>query len=197
MTSRNLRLNGLGTKETLWNKIMKEVGLKRYAGPFRQIPFKNYIQSPIGLVPKDNGKSVRLIFHLSHPRSEGMSVNANTPKEKSTVVYLDFSKAIELCLKAGKACKMSKSDFSLAFRHLGIRPEDWKYLIMKAESPIDGKIYYFIDKCLPFGASISCSHFQAFSDAIAHIVRKKSGKDNVNYLNDFLFIALLKALCKA
>ena len=35
---------------------MKEVEAKHYAGPFKTIPFENFIQSPIGLVPKDNGK---------------------------------------------------------------------------------------------------------------------------------------------
>ena len=65
--SENLKLRGIGTKTTLWNKVMKEVKLKRYAGPFETIPFENYIQSPIGLIPKDSGKDVRLIFHLSHP----------------------------------------------------------------------------------------------------------------------------------
>ena len=49
---------------------------------------------------------------------------------------------------------------------------------------------------MPFGASISCVNFQAFSDSISHIVKIKSGgMDNVNYLDDFLFIALLRALC--
>ena len=47
---------------------MKEVKLKWYARPFKQIPYKFYIQSPIGLVPKDNGRDMRLIFHFSHPR---------------------------------------------------------------------------------------------------------------------------------
>ena len=61
-------------------------------------------------------------------------------------------------------------------------------------SPIDNEIYYFVDKCLPFGASISCVHFQSFSDAVAHVMRVKTGMENVNYLDDFLFIALLKAL---
>ena len=52
-----------------------------------------------------------------------------------------------------------------AFRNLGILKKQWKFLIMKAESPIDGKTYYIVDKCLPFGAAISCALFQAFSDA--------------------------------
>ena len=45
----------IGNEVELWNKVMKEVKLKRYAGPFKHIPYQNYIQSPIGLVPKDGG----------------------------------------------------------------------------------------------------------------------------------------------
>ena len=48
----NLKLN-IGSKTELWNKLMKEVSLKCIAGPFEDIPFANFIQSPIGLVPKD------------------------------------------------------------------------------------------------------------------------------------------------
>ena len=198
ITSKNLRLDGgIGDKTILWNKVMKEVELKRYAGPFAKIPFTNFIQSPIGLVPKDNGKSVHLIFHLSHPRGENStSVNANSPAEKCKVVYPDFNKAIQLCIKAGRFCKLLKSDMSAAFRNLGIKKQHWRYLILKAESPIDGKEYFFIDKCMPFGASISCANFQAFSDSISHVVKIKSGgMENLNYLDDFLFIALLRALC--
>ena len=84
---------------------------------------------------------------------------------------------------------------SLAFRHLGIKGEHWKYLILKAKNPKDGKTYFFVDKCLPFGAAISCSHFQRFSNAVAHIVTFKTGKPLVNYLNDYLFVALLAYLC--
>ena len=122
-------------------------------------------------MPKDNGKDTRLIFHLSYPRNaKKKSVNANTPKELCSVEYPDFDKAIQLCLRAGKSCKISKSDMRSAFRNLGMKKSHWRFLVMKAQSPLDEKIYYFIDKCLPFGSSISCAHFQAFSNAIAHIV---------------------------
>ena len=42
----------------------------------------------------------------------------------------------------------------------------WKWLVMMAENPETGKIQFFIDKCLPFGASISCAIFQDFSDGL-------------------------------
>ena len=98
--SQNLRLDGIGDETILWNKVMKEVELNCYAGPFDKIPYTNYTRSPIGLVPKDNGKSVRLIFHFLHPRGKNStSVNANTLAERCKVVYPDFNKAIQLCIK--------------------------------------------------------------------------------------------------
>ena len=41
---------GVGDKYDMWNKLMKEVGEKRIAGPFKSVPFSSFIQSPIGLV---------------------------------------------------------------------------------------------------------------------------------------------------
>ena len=192
--SPNLKFRQVGDEVILWNKVMKEVKLKRYAGPFETIPFKSFIQSPIGLVPKDGGKDTRLIFHLSYPRNGSTSVNDNTPVELCSVQYPDFNDAIQLCMREGKGCFIAKSDMKSAFRNLGIKKKHWKFLVMKAKSPLDGKIYYFVDKCLPFGASISCSHFQRFSNAVKHIVQWRTQKKLVNYLDDYLFAALMKLL---
>ena len=191
----NLKFREVGNATILWNKVMKEVKEKRYAGPFDKIPFRHYIQSPIGLVPKDGGKDTRLIFHLSYRRGKGMSVNENTPADLCTVKYPDFNEAVQFCITEGRFCHIAKSDMKSAFRNLGIKKKHWKYLIMKAQSPLDGKIYYFVDKCLPFGASISCSHFQRFSNAVKHIVQWKTSKKLVNYMDDFLFAALAKLVC--
>ena len=101
-TAPNLKFRGVGYKTILWNKVIKEVKLKRYAGPFEEILFKDaYIQSPIGLVPKDNGKDTRLI---SYPEDTDKSVNANTDKNLCSVQYPDFNKAVQLCIKAGRHC---------------------------------------------------------------------------------------------
>ena len=54
-----------------------------------------------------------------------------------------------------------------------------------------------MDKCLLFGASISCAIFQNFSDALKYITEMKSGilMAIVNYLDDFLFIAFTIRCC--
>ena len=112
-----------------------------------------------------------------------------------SVKYPDFSKAIQLCIAARKNCKCSKSNWKTAFRHFLIMKKFLNFLVFKARDPETKIWYYFVDKCMPFGSSISCSHFQAFSDAIAFVMTAKMGFDNVNYLDDFLFIALLSWLC--
>ena len=84
---------------------------------------------------------------------------------------------------------------SMAFRNIPLDRQSWRYLILKARDPMIKKWYYFIDKCLPFRSSISCALFQEFSDSVAHIVKVKTGKRNVNYLDDFFFAALMKLWC--
>ena len=175
--SPNLKLR-VGSHIELWNKVMKEVQAGRYAGPFDYPPFEHFVQSPIGLVSKDKGTKTRLIFHLSYPKN-GDSVNSGIPKEFCSVKYPDFKEAIKLCINEGVGCSISKSDMSSAFRHVPMAKSQWSLLSMKAKHPVTQKLWYFIDKCLPFGSSISCTIFQAISDTIAFIVEKRAKKPNV------------------
>ena len=101
--SENLPLN-VGSPVELWNKLMSEVRVRRVAGPFLNIPYDSYIQSPIGLVPKDE-KKTRLIFHLSYDfNKKGQmdpamrSFNFHTAEEFSTVKYRDLDYAIHTCV---------------------------------------------------------------------------------------------------
>ena len=193
---------------------MSEVKHTRYTGPFEEIPFENYIQSPIGLVPKAGNKT-RQIFHLSYNFKNGnKSLNAHTLQEKCSVKYNNIDSAVKLSLelsnklrKQGKSGKLrySKSDLTSAFGILPLKVRCFKWLVMKAEDPTTRKTYYFVNKFLLFGASISCSHFQCFSNALKHLVqflwntRRLELDDDydinefiefiINYLDDFLFIA--------
>ena len=209
-TSRNLPFQeGVGNKTELYKKIMKEVKLGRYAGPFQQIPFRNYIQSPVGLVPKA-GNQTRLIFHLSHNFKEtcGPSVNACTPREWCKVHYKDIDYAVETsyiwrnlnainCEGNQVLIYYSKTDLKSAFRILPLMPSCICWLVIKAINPATNQLEYFADKNLPFGSSISCCLFQKFSDALRHIVEFQSGRQQAvtNYLDDFLFVAPTTASC--
>ena len=140
----NLKLE-CGTSEDLWGKVMAELQKKRFAGPFLEPPTQYYIQSPIGLVPKDESAKHQ-IFHLSYPRG-GASVNSQTPKELCSIHYKDLDHAIKLCMELGRACFTAKSDMKSAFRNLPIKPGDWKWLTMMAKYPKSGVKYFFVDKC--------------------------------------------------
>ena len=208
-TNRKDTLNNIpitvGTKEIMWQKLMKEVTAERYAGPFDQIPFSDhYIQSPIRLVPKA-GNQTRLIFHLSYDFKEFKSVNFYTPAEICSVQYRDLDFTIKhalhyLQIDPQTCLWFAKSDMKSAFRMLLLSHASYWVLVMKAINPETNKTCYFIDKCLPFGSSISCSHYQHFSNALAHILQYLTNKmlaffTVTNYLDDFLFIEVSKMKC--
>ena len=197
----------VGNKVELWNKLMKEVQNKRVAGPYKQVPFDNFIQSPIGLVPKAGGFQTRLIFHLSYEFPNGeKSVNACTPKELCSVTYNDINYAVWNFLviretsneddKDGGMVFLSKGDIKSAFRVLPLSRESWPWLIMSKEDPTTGEWVFFIDECLPFGSSISCLHFQRVSNALKHVIEFQIKSPLTNYLDDvLLYYALTQMRC--
>ena len=106
LTAKNLPFR-CGSKTQLWNKMVKEVNLGGFAGPFDRIPYDNFTQSPAGLVPKDHDANnndpdaaTRLIFHLSY--HDQASVNFHTPKEVGRVKYKDLDYAVRLCMEVSK-----------------------------------------------------------------------------------------------
>ena len=198
--------DGLGSHEEIWTKMMKEVEARRLAGPFRTIPYKYYVQSPIGLVPKSNGQT-RLIFHLSYDFKDSYkSINFYIPKEKCTVKYKDLDHAIEQCLTILQKFPEAKFYFGIcdlksAFRMIPLHSSCWALLIMKARDS-SGNWQFFVDKCLPFRAAISCRIFQRFLNALAYLLKSmRSVRERAaffglsNYLDDFLHIALTEMLC--
>lgn len=225
--SKNIPLR-VGNPTELWNKLIKEVKTGRVVGPFDRVQFSDFIQSPIGLVPKaENSGKTRLIFHLSYDFGEeeqSFSLNFHTPDELCSVKYNDLDTLVKICLETEKECKsqslilngkkvefdemndyeeeqqhsifMCKTDILSAFRLVPLSIRSWPWLVMMAFHPITKKKKYFVDKCLPFGASISCTIFQRFSNVLKFIVQYRTGRKSItNYLNDFLFIAFMKEVC--
>ena len=110
--------------------------------------------------------------------------------------YPDFSEAILMCVKVGESCAIAKSDMSMAFRHAPLTRASWKFLILKCKHPVSGKVFFFVEKCLPFGSSISRMVFQVISDGIAFVMKFRiESKSLLNYLDDYFFTALRKSCC--
>lgn len=169
-------------------KLQKEIQQGRVAGPFKHRPFKSLIVSPIGLVPKKSDPTLqgeaafRLIHHLSYP--EGLSINDFIPPEACTVQYTSFDQTVDMIQKLGNDAFMAKFDIKSAFRLLPVIPADFPLLGMSFQDQ------FYIDKCLPFGCSISCALFETFSTFLEWVIRDVTRTNNIaHYLDDFILAA--------
>ena len=164
--------------DIVWKKLSEEIKLGRVAGPFQDIPIDNLIVSPIGLVPKSSPGEYRLIFDLSYP--QGASINAGILREDSSVSYTKFDEVVHMVRQEGKGSFLFKVDIKSAFRLLPIHIQDFALLGMKFQDQ------FFVDKCLPFGLSLSCALFEKFSCFLEWHIKKISGsKLIIHYLDDF------------
>ena len=137
-----------------------------------------------------------MIFHLSYKFKNGnASINDYTPREFCTTKYNDLDHAIANSLRflteSNKPIFYAKTDLQSAFRLAPLQPGQFFLVCMRAPHPVTGITYWFIEKCLPFGSGISCSHFQRLSNGLKHIVEEVTGRRHrvTNYLDDFLFLS--------
>ena len=177
--SKNLK-SALAQPKITQQKINKEVAEGRVAGPFCYPPLPNLRVSPLGLVEKKIGGKVRLIHHLSYPKSE--SVNDFIDPKLCYVKYASFDEAVAIVQELGQGCLLGKSDLKNAFRLLPVAVKDFNQLGFKFNNQ------YYFDKSLPFGCSISCATFEKFATFLEFAVRRRSPVGQLlHYLDDFLF----------
>ncbi|OCT65687.1 hypothetical protein XELAEV_18041925mg, partial [Xenopus laevis] len=134
--------------EIVREKLFKELSYSRIAGPFEDIPLFNMRISPLGVVPKKETGSFRLIHHLSF--ANGLSINDSISPELCSVEYASFDKAVSLLRLCGAGAQLAKSFH------------------------FDGGYYY--DKCLPMGCAVSCNYFELFSNFLEWTVKFETAK---------------------
>lgn len=163
-------------------KLSKEIAKKRVKGPYTKPPFPNLVCSPLGVVPKKEPNSFRLIHDLSFPRNQD-SVNSLIPFEHSTVSLESFDQVAALILQAGRDSLVAKADIEEAFRIIPISPVDYPKLGFMFE----GRFYF--DTVLPMGASSSVAIFESFSSSLQWILQHKCGVSKVSHIiDDFIFV---------
>ena len=101
--------------------------------------------SPAGLVPKSDGK-FRLITNLS--AAHGRSINDFIDQKFCSVQYTNFDTVLQMIAKLGPNALLAKRDIKSAFRLLPLHPSEFHLLGIKCGDE------YFVDKCLPMGASL-------------------------------------------
>ncbi|XP_071950801.1 uncharacterized protein [Antedon mediterranea] len=174
-------LSAIQLPEQIEEFITKGLNLGRLAGPFSSPPLNNFVSSPLGVVPKAESGKFRIIQDLSYPR--GASVNSGIPHDASQVSYDTIDVVINLVLKNGPGSLMAKTDIEDAFRIIPIHPCDYHLLGFSWNNK------YYYDRCLPMGASRSCSIFESFSTALVWIMRTKFNIPDISHiLDDFFFV---------
>ena len=138
---------------------------------FDQVPFDAKF-SPIMTRGKPNG-SVRVILNLSAPK--GSSVNDGVNPDDYPAIMSSTDQWIEVLNRAGRGCRFVKVDWSDAYKHISVRPEDcnlqWFQWLNRA----------FMELSLVFGCSSSAGIFDALNKIVIFIVAKKSGL-NANFI---------------
>ena len=136
--------------------------------------------SPVGLVLKKDSDEMRMIMHLSYPY--GQSINDFIDPEKASMCYQTFDDAIQLVIKQGRFCWLSKGDVKSAFRVAPICFKDIKCLGIYFEEQ------YFVDLAFPFGSAISCAIFEDIATLIHWIFEQRTSIHFIHYLDDYLWV---------
>ena len=143
---------------------------------------------PFSLREKSTPGKYRLLHNLSYPYDD-RAVNLNIPKEISKLSYASVSDAIKI-INSLPQCYLAKADIAEAYRLVPLRPSCYNLLGFRL-----GGMYYF-DRCLPMGASSSCSIFEKISDGLEFILKDTYKVQNVvKMLDDFLFLADTEEEC--
>ena len=186
LTVRNHR-SVLSSPDVVSQMIDKECKLGRVAGPFSTPPLSNFHSSPLGLVAKKEPGSFRIIHDLSFPI--GRSVNSGIPPECSKVRYQTLDDALKIIVGLGGECLIAKADIESAYRIIPIHPDSVHLLGFTWED------HFYYDRCLPFGLSISCRIFEAFSSAIHWILSFHFNVPSLTHIiDDFMFFGPPKSL---
>ena len=167
--------------------IEKEMRAGRLAGPFLSTNEQIRKISPIGLISKSTPGDYRVIHHLSFPAGE--SVNDSISRAHTAVQYGSIDDAVELVGRLENPY-MAKTDIVKAFRIIPIIPSETSLLAFRWRDRI------YTDLALPMGCASSSQIFQAFSDALVWIARKKFGASHIiSVLDDFLFVGETSQEC--
>lgn len=88
-------------------------------GPFLSPPHDDFVSSPLGVIPKKEPNSFRVIHDLSFPK--GRSINDTIPNDLKAVSYEDFDHVVSLMVARGAGSLIAKVDYQVGiynFAHL-------------------------------------------------------------------------------
>uniref|UniRef100_A0A1I8HAA6 Reverse transcriptase domain-containing protein n=2 Tax=Macrostomum lignano TaxID=282301 RepID=A0A1I8HAA6_9PLAT len=157
-------------------------------GRYLIVPKKPTMVSPLGAIPKDNGK-VRLIHDCSTP--PGYSVNDNYTKKLSP----RFESVKKVAASIGKGWFMAKLDLSQAYRSVAIHPDDYQATGIGWRFKGNRDLTWLVDTRLPFGSCASVEIFYRLTQAVKRMMVRRGVANISVYLDDFLVAAESEKEC--
>lgn len=174
--------SALTHQDFIEDKLRKELRLNRIKGPFPSPPFDNFKVSPLGVVPKREPNSFRLIQDLSFG-PQGSAVNHFIPSENATVSLETFDHVANLVVECGRNSLISKADVEEAYRIVPLSPLEYPRL------GFAWKGQFYFERVLVMGASSSVKIFESIAKSIQWILQSKLGVEHVSHIiDDFIFI---------
>ena len=157
--------------------INEDLAYGRVVGPWTSPPVDGYTASPLGAFKRAGSDKVRVIHDLSHP--PGFSVNDSIDPDLYSLQYITVDQVAQRCASYSTPGWLAKSDLSNAFKHVVVKPSQWKRLGFVW----DGKYYCYT--VLSFGCRSAPYHFNVFADALEYIACKLgASRDTYHYLDD-------------
>ncbi|CAE7121611.1 unnamed protein product [Rhizoctonia solani] len=171
------------------NHIVSELAAGRYSGPFARNELESRIgafrASPLGVVDKPSAPgSFRVIQDFSFPIQDGTgigSVNSEIDPTQFTCLWGFFSDVVEIILSLPPGSQAATFDVDAAYRRMPVHPDDQPHIIVHWNNS------FYVDHCVPFGATSSNGIFGRCGDCILHIFQFRGFKHVVKWVDDFCF----------
>lgn len=167
--------------------IAKELKLGRYSGPFSPhelfLNIGHFRTAPLGVIPKPNGTSFRIIQDLSFPRNDpsNFSVNSEIDSTDFPCEWGTFAQCFFLVAAAPPGSQVAVFDVDSAYRNVPIAPSE------QAHFCISWKNQVYIDHCVAFGSASSAGLFGRVADAFVAIVKANGAQQVLKWVDDIIF----------
>lgn len=167
--------------------ITKELQLGRYSGPFSShdlfLNIGHFRTAPLGVVPKPNSTSFRIIQDLSFPRNNPniLSVNSEINSSDFPCEWGTFAQCYFLVASAPPGTQVSVFDVDSAYRNIPIAPCEQMHFCISWDNGI------YVDHCVAFGSASSAGLFGRVADAFVAIIKARGAQDILKWVDDIIF----------
>lgn len=179
--------SALAQPQIVSQHIAKELELGRYSGPYssHQLFTKigHFRTAPLGVVPKPNGTSFRIIQDLSFPRNDPntFSVNSEINSSEFPCEWGTFAQCFFLVAGAPVGTQVAVFNVDSAYRNIPITPAEQAHFCVSWSNQI------YVDHCVAFGSASSAGLFGRVADAFVAIVKARGAQQVLKWVDDIIF----------